>query len=50
MHFWRGEHDAFTCWYVNLEEPFHRTPIGIDFADLELDIVVLPDGWRDVPV
>ena len=44
LHFWRGEYGAFSGWYVNLEEPFRRTPIGFDYADLELDIVVLPDG------
>ena len=44
IHFWRGENGAFSCWYINLEEPFRRTPIGFDYADLELDIVVLPDG------
>lgn len=46
VHFWRGENGAFTCWYVNLEEPFRRTPIGFDSSDQELDIVVLPDrSW-----
>lgn len=44
IHFWRGENGAFSNWYVNLEEPFRRTPIGIDYTDLELDIVVMPDG------
>ena len=29
---------------MNLEEPFRRTPIGFDYADEELDIIVLPDG------
>jgi hypothetical protein len=44
IHFWRGDQGAFTCWYVNIEAPFHRTAIGFDYADQELDIVVLPDG------
>jgi hypothetical protein len=44
VHFWRGESGAFTCWYVNLEEPFRRTTIGFDCGDQELDIVVVPDG------
>ena len=26
--------------YVNLEEPFRRTPLGFDSRDLQLDIVV----------
>ena len=33
-----------SAWYVNLEAPFRRTPIGFDYSDEELDIVVLPDG------
>lgn len=44
IHFWRGPEDAFSCWYVNLETPFRRTPVGIDYSDEELDIVVAPDG------
>ena len=43
-HFWDGPNRTFSCWYVNLQEPFRRTPIGIDTQDLELDIVILPDG------
>jgi hypothetical protein len=36
------------CWYVNLEEPFRRTPIGFDYMDQTLDIVVQPhmSSWR----
>ena len=30
----------FLGWYVNLEEPFRRTPLGFDVRDLLLDIVV----------
>lgn len=46
-HFWRGEERAFTGWYVNLQQAFRRTPIGFDTQDLELDIVVAPDGsWQ----
>ena len=32
------------AWYLNLEEPYRRTPIGFDYSDEELDIIVLPDG------
>ena len=37
-----------TCWYINLEEPLRRTPIGFDYMDQTLDIVVEPDmsSWR----
>jgi hypothetical protein len=41
----------FECWYVNFERPVVRTVAGIDTDDLELDLVVLPDGqrrWKDV--
>ena len=42
---------AFRGWYVNLQEPFERTPLGFDHRDLQLDIVVAPDGawrWKDI--
>ena len=46
-HFWEGPHRDFACWYINLQEPFRRTAIGYDTQDLELDIVVQPDGqWQ----
>jgi hypothetical protein len=39
------------CWYVCLQEPFWRTPIGVDTRDLQLDIVITPDlsewRWKD---
>ncbi len=42
--FWDGPDREFRGWYVNLESPFARTRIGFDTLDLELDIVVAPDG------
>lgn len=27
-------------WYVNLQTPYHRTPIGFDYLDQELDIII----------
>lgn len=44
---WRKRWDLM-CWYINLEEPFRRTPIGFDYMDQTLDIVVEPDltSWR----
>lgn len=42
--FWDGPDRDFAAWYVNIQEPFRRTPIGVDTQDLELDIVVEPDG------
>jgi hypothetical protein len=36
------------CWYINLQDPITRTPIGYDTWDHVLDIVICPDrtGWR----
>ena len=39
------------CWYINLQEPIRRTPIGFDTMDHVLDAVVRPDmtewDWKD---
>jgi uncharacterized protein len=41
------EDGEFTGWYLNLERPLQRTPIGFDYLDRELDIHVRPDGtWE----
>ena len=48
--FWQGPERELGAWYVNIQEPFRRTAIGFDTQDLELDIVVSPDGgwrWKD---
>lgn len=42
--FWDGPDRDFSCWYLNLQEPFHRTPLGFDTMDHEIDVLVLPDG------
>ncbi|MGH3488172.1 MAG: DUF402 domain-containing protein [Actinopolymorphaceae bacterium] len=37
-------------WYVNFEQPYRRTPIGIDTCDHILDLVFDKDGtheWKD---
>ena len=37
-------------WYVNLQRPFRRTPLGIEAMDMMLDVVVEPDltwRWKD---
>jgi hypothetical protein len=37
-------------WYVNLEDPLRRTPVGFDTLDHELDVIVGFDGswsWKD---
>jgi hypothetical protein len=43
-HFWDGPERRFTGWYLNVQEPFRRTPIGYDTQDLELDIWIPSDG------
>lgn len=46
-HFWSGVERNFLCWYINIQEPFRRTVIGYDTQDLELDLIVYPDGqWE----
>ncbi len=46
-HFWRGAEREFVCWYINLQDPFQRTSVGYDTTDLELDVIVYPDGrWE----
>ncbi|SEB74695.1 Predicted RNA-binding protein, associated with RNAse of E/G family [Nocardioides exalbidus] len=42
---------AFLHWYVNFETPYVRADGAIHVNDLQLDIVVPPDGdwrWKDV--
>ncbi len=41
-HHWRRPERTFMGWYVNVQVPFRRTPIGIDSLDLELDLLVSP--------
>lgn len=39
------------CWYVNLQLPMRRSPVGFDTTDLFLDLVGTPDArdwtWKD---
>lgn len=49
---WRREagERLFHGYYINVEEPFRRTSIGVDTNDHTLDVVVLPDltwAWKD---
>lgn len=49
--FWEGDGREFARYYVNMEEPFRRTAIGVDTNDHALDIVVEPDfswSWKDL--
>ena len=42
--FWDGPEREHTAWYVNVQEPFRRSSIGVDTQDLELDLVIERDG------
>ena len=47
--FW-DESWSFLGWYVNLQSPLRRSPLGYDMTDWALDIWVEPDGrwrWKD---
>ena len=48
---WTPRFRELLLWYVNLEEPMTRTPIGFDYLDQLLDIEIAPDlsawSWKD---
>ena len=48
---WDQESGEHLCWYVNLQEPLRRTPLGFDTMDQALDVVISPDKirwrWKD---
>lgn len=48
---WKTGTKDLECWYINLQEPIRRTPIGFDTMDNMLDVVVSPDmsewRWKD---
>jgi hypothetical protein len=48
---WDEKSGELQCWYINLEDPWRRTPLGYDSRDRILDIVVSPDltewEWKD---
>jgi hypothetical protein len=42
--------EGVPAWYVNLQLPLERRPIGFDTTDHALDVLVHPDGtwsWKD---
>ena len=45
---WTAGFQKLLLWYVNLEDPLVRTPIGFDYLDQLLDIEIAADlsGWR----
>ena len=45
--FWSEADWSFQSYYINLQAPLERSPVGFDTADYLLDIVVAPDlSWR----
>ena len=48
--FWDDDYN-FHSWKINLEEPMRRTPVGFDYMDQLLDVVVSVDRstwhWKD---
>ncbi len=43
LRYWDGTTDHYQGWYVNLEQPWRRTPVGFDSRDDVLDILVGDD-------
>jgi len=47
---WDHATGRFLGWYVNLQEPLRRSPLGFDTFDQMLDVWIEPDGtwsWKD---
>jgi hypothetical protein len=46
--FWNCADMSLRFWYINLEDPLYRTPMGFDLMDQILDVIVKPDlsGWH----
>jgi hypothetical protein len=48
---WKAGQKKLLCWYINLQDPIRRTPIGFDTEDHMLDIVFSSDKsnyhWKD---
>jgi hypothetical protein len=44
----RDSSGSQTHWYINLEEPLERSPLGFDCRDQILDVILTPDltSWR----
>ena len=46
---WRADGSHYG-WYINLQAPMHRNPIGFEAMDMMLDVVAEPDltwRWKD---
>jgi hypothetical protein len=51
MGFFGDNNQRIEQWYVNLQTPYHRTHLGFDYLDQELDIVINHElsewSWKD---
>jgi hypothetical protein len=48
--FWNHDTNDFLWYYINFQIPFQRRYDNVDTLDLELDLIVKPDGgmeWKD---
>lgn len=48
--FWLEETGEFEGWHVNFQLPFRKIEWAIDTLDLEIDLIIAPDGawrWKD---
>ncbi len=49
--FWHRNFNEMRHWYINLEVPLYRTPLGFDYVDQILDVIVRSDlqvwHWED---
>ncbi|RKT52986.1 DUF402 domain-containing protein [Saccharothrix australiensis] len=44
--YWQGPERRFAGWYLNLQDPFRRTPLGFDTLDHALDYwAPVEGGW-----
>ena len=47
---WSAETSEFLCWYIDFRVPLVHSGDSLNTRDLQLDIVVSPDGswhWKD---
>jgi hypothetical protein len=51
MGLFADDNQQIKYWYVNLQTPYHRTRLGFDYLDQELDIVINREltawHWKD---
>jgi len=46
--FWDFPSGKHVIWYINLEDPLRRIPVGFELDDMYLDVLIEPDltSWR----